>query len=119
MNVRVLEPVNFLRVQSKLSLELYLSMLLQFPEAQPVLVAKFVSYSNDVATVQVIEAVNVVRQLQGFQLNKLDLEKGELTSFLVPCQPVAMRRDVWLVVAHIFMVPIPPMVLFPFCYEKI
>ena len=83
------------------------------------LIAKFVSYGNDVATVQVIEAVNVIRQLQGFQLDKLNLEQGELASFPVPCQPVAMRRDVWLVVAHIFMVPIPPMVLFPFCYEKI
>lgn len=94
-------------------------MLLQFPEAQPVLITKFVSYSNDVATVQVIEAVNVVRQLQGFKLDKLDLKQGELASFPVPCKPVAMWRDVWLVVAHIFMVPIPPMVLFPFCNEKI
>jgi len=61
MNIRVLEPVYFLRAYSKFSRELYLSMLLQFPEAQPVLIAKFFSYSNDVATIQIIKSINVVR----------------------------------------------------------
>lgn len=63
MDLRILEFVDFVWIECKLFLELYLSMLLQFPEAKPVLIAQFVSYSDNVATVHEIEPIYVVRQL--------------------------------------------------------
>jgi hypothetical protein len=72
---RVLQLVDFAGVLSEFFLKLDLSVLLEFPESEPVFVTQYVGYCHDVCPVHQVKAVDVIRQLKGLQLYVLDLKQ--------------------------------------------
>lgn len=81
-------------------------------------ITQYVGYCHDVCPVHQIKAVDVIWQLQGLQLNVLDLKERQLALLGKVSQHVTMGWDVRLEVAHESVVPISPVDLFPLSDEE-